>query len=278
MLKQRVITALILVAILLAFLFAPAVASILFFTVVVTTAAWEWAGLASLTGNSRLLYALAVAILIGLAWTLLTNQGQFDGLAVRQVLGWGCAGWAVMLLWVLGYPGSAAIWGGAGRRAVLGLAVLLPAWVGLAYLRLETSGSWLILYVIALVACADVGAYFTGRAFGRHKMAPAVSPGKTLEGLAGGIATVLVFALLVSLFALPESATTGTFLFLSMATGLASVLGDLVESMVKRHRGVKDSGTLLPGHGGLMDRIDSLAAALPVFAFGMAIMHTQGAV
>jgi phosphatidate cytidylyltransferase len=278
MLKQRVITALILVAVLLAFLFAPAVASILFFTAVVTAAAWEWAGLASLVGNSRLLYALAVAILIGLAWTLLTNNGQFDALAVRQVLGWGCAGWAVMLLWVMGYPGSAAIWGGVGRRAVLGLAVLLPAWVGLAYLRLETAGPWLILYVIALVACADVGAYFTGRAFGKRKMAPSVSPGKTLEGLAGGIATVSVFALLVSLFALPDSATTGAFLFLSMVAGLASVLGDLVESMVKRHRGVKDSGTLLPGHGGIMDRIDSLAAAIPVFALGVAIMHTQGAV
>jgi phosphatidate cytidylyltransferase len=250
----------------------------LFFTAVVTAAAWEWAGLASLVGNSRLLYALAVAILIGLAWTLLTNNGQFDALAVRQVLGWGCAGWAVMLLWVMGYPGSAAIWGGVGRRAVLGLAVLLPAWVGLAYLRLETAGPWLILYVIALVDCADVGAYFTGRAFGKRKMAPSVSPGKTLEGLAGGIVTVSVFALLVSLFALPDSATTGAFLFLSLVAGLASVLGDLVESMVKRHRGVKDSGTLLPGHGGIMDRIDSLAAAIPVFAFGMAIMHTQGAV
>jgi phosphatidate cytidylyltransferase len=154
--------------------------------------------------------------------------------------------------------------------------VLLPAWIGLAYLRLDQAGSWLILYVIALVACADIGAYFAGRAFGRHKMAPAVSPGKTLEGLAGGITAVALFALLISAIALPAAISPSAFLLLSMATALASVLGDLVESMVKRHRGVKDSGTLLPGHGGVLDRIDSLAAAIPVFAFGMVIVHTRG--
>ncbi len=275
MLKQRIITALCLAAVLLAFLFAPAAASLLFFAVVVTIAAWEWANLAALSGKQRIYYAAAVAVLIALAWTLLSSDGELNVLAVRQVLGWGCAGWALLLLWVMGYPGSASIWGGGKRRVVLGLVVLLPAWIGLAYLRLEPAGSWLILYVIALVACADIGAYFTGRAFGKHKMAPAVSPGKTLEGLAGGFATVALFALLVSLLALPASVTTGGFLLLSMVTGLASVLGDLVESMVKRHRGVKDSGTLLPGHGGLMDRIDSLAAAIPVFAFGMTILQTR---
>lgn len=275
MLKQRIITGLCLAAVLLIFLFAPAPASLLFFAVVVTIAAWEWADLAALSGNKRIYYAVAVAVLIGLAWTLLSQHGEMNIEAVRQVLGWGCAGWALLLLWVMGYPASASIWGGGKRRVVLGLVVLLPAWIGLAYLRLEPAGSWLILYVIALVACADIGAYFTGRAFGKHKMAPSVSPGKTLEGLAGGIATVALFALLVSLLALPASVTVGGFLLLSMVTGLASVLGDLVESMVKRHRGVKDSGTLLPGHGGLMDRIDSLAAAIPVFAFGMTILYTR---
>ena len=278
MLKQRIITALCLAAILLAFLFAPAAASLLFFAVVVTIAAWEWADLAALGGRQRVYYAAAVAVLIGLAWALLSTDGELNVVAVRQLLGWGCAGWALLLLWVMSYPGSASIWGGRKRRVVLGLVVLLPAWVGLAYLRLEPAGSWLILYVIALVACADIGAYFSGRAFGKHKMAPAVSPGKTLEGLAGGLAAVTLFALLVSLLALPASVTSSGFLVLSMITGLASVLGDLDESMVKRHRGVKDSGTLLPGHGGLMDRIDSLSAAIPVFAFGMTILQTRTAV
>jgi phosphatidate cytidylyltransferase len=276
MLKQRVITALCLAAVLLSFLFAPAVVSLLFFAAVVTIAAWEWAGLAALAGRARAVYALGMAALIALCWWLLLPEGEIDALAVRQLLGWGCAGWALLLLWVMAYPGSTGIWGSVPSRIVLGVVVLLPAWIGLAYLRLDQAGSWLILYVIALVACADIGAYFAGRAFGRHKMAPAVSPGKTLEGLAGGITAVALFALLISAIALPAAISPSAFLLLSMATALASVLGDLVESMVKRHRGVKDSGTLLPGHGGVLDRIDSLAAAIPVFAFGMVIVHTRG--
>ena len=159
----------------------------------------------------------------------------------------------------------------------LGLAVLLPAWVGLAYLRLETAGllvDFICYRAGGLRRCRRL--FYWPRLWANAKWHPSVSPGKTLEGLAGGIVTVSVFALLVSLFALPDSATTGAFLFLSLVAGLASVLGDLVESMVKRHRGVKDSGTLLPGHGGIMDRIDSLAAAIPVFAFGMAIIAYPG--
>lgn len=277
MLKQRIITGLCLAALLLAFLFAPAPVSLSFFAVIVCVAAWEWGGLAALEGSQRFLYAALAAVLIALCGWLLSTDGQMDVLAVRRLLGWACAVWAVLLLWVMGYPGSAAIWGGRVSRVILGLLVLVPAWVGLAYLRLEPAGAWLILYVIALVACADIGAYFSGRAFGKRKMAPAVSPGKTLEGLAGGIAAVALFAIIISVFALPRSVGVGTFLVLSLATGLASVLGDLVESMIKRHRGVKDSSALLPGHGGFMDRIDSLSAAIPVFAFGMAVLQTQGA-
>ncbi len=275
MLKQRVITALCLAAVLLFFLFYSPAAALVFFAVMVTIAAWEWAGLAAIEGRGRSTYAAAMllAILLALAW--IWDSGHIDIYRARQLLGWACAGWAVLLLWVLGYPGSTAIWGSRGMRAALGFLVLVPAWVGLVFLRFENAGPWLILFVIALVACADIGAYFTGRAFGRHKMAPAVSPGKTLEGLVGGIAAVTVFALFVGMITNSHVVGLGSFMLVSVVTGLASVLGDLVESMVKRHQGVKDSGTVLPGHGGVLDRIDSLAAAIPVFAFGITVLLTR---
>jgi phosphatidate cytidylyltransferase len=270
-----VITGLFLAAMLLVFLFASPTASMLFFALAIVIASWEWAGLAGIVGKGRLAYALGIALGLVLCWMLMWQDGQIDILEVRLLLGWACAGWALLLLWVLGYPGSAGIWGSRPARAVLGVLVLLSAWIGLAFLRHAAEGAWLILYVIALVACADIGAYFTGRALGKHKLAPAVSPGKTVEGLVGGILSVALLAFLVSMFALPAGTSTVGFLLLSMVTALASVLGDLVESMIKRHQGVKDSGTLLPGHGGVMDRIDSLAAAIPVFAFGMTIMLTR---
>ena len=127
-----------------------------------------------------------------------------------------------------------------------------------------------------IVACADVGAYFSGRALGRHKLAPAVSPGKTLEGLVGGLVTVLIVAFLFLQFIPGHQDHWWQWSVIVAVTGLASVLGDLLESMVKRHRGVKDSGVILPGHGGLLDRIDSLTAALPVFSLLYLLLIADG--
>jgi phosphatidate cytidylyltransferase len=272
MLKERVLTALVLVTLVLVFLFAPAPWTLGFFALVMLIAAWEWAGLAGLAANMRVGYAGLVALGVVGSYLALVSEGRVDLAAVRAILGAACVGWAVLLLWVKTYPGSAAIWGSVPVRACLGLLVLLSAWVALIYLRLQPSGSWLILFVIFLVACADTGAYFTGRAFGKHKLAPQVSPGKTIEGLLGGLALVCIFAAAVSFTLLSGRLPTVPFLVVSLVAGLASVLGDLVESMVKRHQGVKDSGTLLPGHGGVMDRIDSLVAAVPVFTFGLVMM------
>jgi phosphatidate cytidylyltransferase len=124
----------------------------------------------------------------------------------------------------------------------------------------------LILLIVAVVASADIGGYFTGRAWGKHKLKPAVSPGKTWEGFAGGVAANILLALVLW-------QVTGSNLVILLAiilpTSLVSVLGDLLESMVKRHRGIKDSGALLPGHGGVLDRVDSLTAAAPVFALAL---------
>lgn len=275
MLKERVLTALVLVVVLLTFLFSPSPWTLGFFAVVITVAGWEWGGLAGFAANQRIVFALLVALAAELSFYALVSDGQVNGEAVAAMLGAACAGWALLLLWVKTYPGSAAIWGSSATRACLGLLILLSAWIGLLYLRLQDGGSWLILYVIFLVACADTGAYFSGRAFGRRKLAPQVSPGKTIEGLLGGLATVCVFAAVVSFTLLPPDLPALPFLIVSLVTALASVLGDLVESMVKRHQGVKDSSALLPGHGGIMDRIDSLTAAIPVFTFGLVMIQLR---
>ena len=139
----------------------------------------------------------------------------------------------------------------------------MPAWLAMVILIHANQGEWLIMIVVLIVAFADIGAYFSGRAFGKHKLATNVSPKKTWEGLVGGVVANLIF---VAVLLVTLNVDHGPMLLgLVMITVLASVLGDLLESMVKRHRGIKDSGNILPGHGGILDRLDSLTAALPVF-------------
>jgi phosphatidate cytidylyltransferase len=137
MLKQRILTAIVLVALLLAFLFAPYPASLGFFALVIAIAAWEWGGLAALSSGGRLVYALVIVGLMGLcAWQLMAGP-TIDARLVRDVLGAACAAWAILLLWVLSYPGSASIWGSRPALLVLGAIITVPAWVGLAYLRVQ---------------------------------------------------------------------------------------------------------------------------------------------
>jgi phosphatidate cytidylyltransferase len=167
---------------------------------------------------------------------------------------------------VQGYPSSAVLWGSSAVRLLMGLFVLLPAWLALSWLAAQDGGHWLVMVVILTVVCADIGAYFSGRALGRHKLAAEVSPGKTWEGFFGGVITVLVVISIVIAFSPSQRHLWLEWTIVEVAAVLAAVLGDLLESMVKRHRGVKDSGRILPGHGGVLDRIDSLTAALPVFA------------
>lgn len=262
MLKQRIITALILLPIVLSAIFlldnqwfALAMA------VPVLLGAWEWS---NLMGHTQ--WAQRAKVVASVAVSLL-------------VVGWGGFQWVVLagaLWWVWGfmlvrqYPGGVALWEGEMRMWGIGLFLLVPAWQGLVYLQGLADGPWWVLYAMLLVWSADTGAYFAGRTFGKRKLAPDVSPGKTLEGLFGGIALTSLIALLVVLFS-PAAQAMGVvgFLFASVLAVMASVVGDLFESMAKRHRGVKDSSQLLPGHGGVLDRIDSLTAAVPVFVTGM---------
>ena len=278
MLKQRVITGLILAVSFLAALFAlPTYGFIALMTAVLAYAAWEWshlAGLSSATGRGFYMLSI-VAIAAALGAYLGFEQNILLTEKPRFLLLLACTWWAIAVLWVQSYPSSAVLWGRHWVCLLMGAFVLLPMWLAFAGLMSLAEGPKLVLAVVVLVALADIGGYFVGRAIGRTKLAPKVSPGKTWEGLLGGqLAIVIVVATSGWLLDF-EALRIGLWLGLAMVTGLASVLGDLVESMVKRHRGVKDSGTILPGHGGVLDRIDGLTAALPVFGLVLSLLYSR---
>lgn len=259
MLWQRTLTALLLLAVLGGALFAlPLHGWILFGAVLAALAAWEWAGLLAQPQASRLSYASGIALAVYVAGRLadplvdvllFSLSGLFWILVVPSLL---------RERWKLGH-------GLAGFA--LGLLVIAPA--ALALIRLRLFSPWFLLAVMAIAWVADIGAYFGGRAFGRNKLAPTISPGKSWEGVWAGALCVLFYAALVFGFALPMIPARLTWpVALIMVAGLTalSVIGDLFESMLKRQAGIKDSSNLLPGHGGVLDRIDSLTSTLPLVA------------
>ncbi len=263
MLRTRILTAAVLAGLLLAGLFAlPTPWTRLGFGAVFAIGAWEWAAFGALRGNlPRISYAAGVALLLLLAWRWTASPAN-----LLLLLGGACAWWVIALLWLSVAPSRHR----PALALVCGLLVLVPAFVALARLLAATRGPvpgpQLVLSLVLLVVAADVGAYFAGRAFGRRKLAPRVSPGKTLEGALGGIVMVALVAWGCALhFGLPPTAVVA----FGCAVGIFSVIGDLTESMFKRAAGLKDSGALLPGHGGLLDRIDSITAAAPLYALGL---------
>lgn len=271
MLKQRVITAIILTVIFLVGLFGlPAATFPVFIGAVVLIGAWEWANLSGFSAIwQRLVYmAILAGLLVDLGWMVgvCSIEPYLNVPLVKSLLIAGCVFWAAALLLVQGYPSSAILWGRTPVCLIMGIFVLTPAWLALVYVHAQPQGPWLVLMIAAIVAAADTGGYFTGRKFGKHKLAPSVSPGKTLEGFAGGLLANIVLAALVAWF---SHSNLWLLLAIVVPTSLVSVLGDLLESMVKRHAGVKDSGSILPGHGGILDRIDSITAAAPVFALAL---------
>ncbi len=269
MLKQRIATALVLALLFLGSLFLlPPVWFLGLVTLAFVIAGWEWANLAGIVSViARVGYVtLLLLVIAGLyLWLQSVGPGSARQLLHGLVLvgtGW----WALTLLWVQGYPSSAILWGSRPCRAAMGFLVLVPAWAATVLLLQFPRGEWLVLLVVAVVAVADMGGYFAGRRFGRRKLAVEVSPGKTIEGLLGGLIANLLFALVLYFVVGWQVLALSALLAAILIVSLVSVLGDLFESMVKRHAGVKDSGTILPGHGGILDRIDGLVAALPVFA------------
>ncbi|CCV28773.1 TPA: phosphatidate cytidylyltransferase [Yersinia enterocolitica] len=275
MLKYRLITALILIPVVIGALFLlPPVGFAIVTLVVCMLAAWEWGQLAGFASRSQRIW---LAILCGflLISMLLSLPAYQHSAHLPQVsvplwlsMGW----WIAALLLVLTYPRSAAVWRDSHLlRIIFGILTIVPFFWGMVALRQygyeqdHNIGAWWLLYVMLLVWGADSGAYMFGKLFGKHKLAPKVSPGKTWEGLIGGLLTSALISWLFGRYA-PLDIIPEILLICSVAAALASVLGDLTESMFKREAGIKDSGHLIPGHGGILDRIDSLTAAVPVFA------------
>lgn len=259
MLRQRVVTAALLIPLVLAGLFGLTGGAFALFTgAVVLLSAWEWANLAGFERIvARLGYVLALALLMVVGW--------LSGAAHAAWPLWlSVIGWLVNFYWVARYPRCREQWHAPSIRLAMGLWVLLPCWVG--FIQLRASGIEWLLYVLLLVWLADIGAYFAGRRFGRRKLAPRVSPGKSWEGVYGGLVAVALLALGFSGWIELTIGEWGWLILATLLVALISVLGDLFESMLKRLRGLKDSGNLLPGHGGVLDRIDSLTAAVPLFA------------
>jgi phosphatidate cytidylyltransferase len=267
MLRTRVVTALLLVSGFGLILFAmPPLAAVLTFAAIAALAAWEWGGLMRQGQPARLIYAL---VLVLLCWQLTVAAPEL----IPVLLGIAVAFWILVVPLWLRFK-----WTLAGNDALgyaLGALVILPTWA--AMVALHAVSIWLLLAVMALVWVADISAYFAGRAFGRHKLAPSISPGKTWEGVAGAIAGVLIYGSIVLSLSPLGAMLTARLPFGLLMLGLllmlltaVSVMGDLFESLLKRQAGVKDSSRLLPGHGGVLDRLDALTSTLPLAAL---ILH-----
>ena len=271
MLKLRVFTAVILLALLLAALFAlPPFVWAALIVAMMWQGAMEWSRLSGFVGRKATLYygALTLLWMLGLLWADAgTTEAQqvYIHLAVYAVSA---------LLWLIIVPA----WLMAGWKvkdpllmALVGWALLIPTGLAMLDLREAAPNPWVLLFVMGLVWMADISAYFAGRRFGKNKLAPSISPGKTWEGVAGALLGVSVYVALVWSYS-PYFSHREVLPILLLASwwgvGLA-VIGDLFESAIKRQAGVKDSGALLPGHGGLLDRIDALTSTLPLAAMAM---------
>ena len=276
MLRQRIITAVIMAVLFVAaVVFLPLPWLALLFGLVATAGAWEWSAMAG--WQSLLTRGVFVAVLPGLLYGLwwcceLGNQPSRE--MVQPWLGVACLFWSIAMLLVESYPKAAWLWRPPVIRSLMGWVILCGAWLSAVFLLTLANGVLLLVLLVVGVAAADVGAYFSGRRWGKHKLAPDVSPGKTWEGLWGGVTAVLCVTVIVWM-TLPRNyqhLQIESLLLMGLVLSGASVLGDLTVSMVKRASGIKDSGAMLPGHGGLMDRIDSIAGAGPVFALGLILM------
>lgn len=266
MLLPRILTALVLMPLFIWAIFAmPTQYFSYLLLLFVTLGAWEYARLIKI--NQPLNKALVVAGIVGCAWVA---SAHIENL--QTVLYVSVAWWGLNLYWVISYPNNIQSWYGSGIIRVMGgVMLLVPMWIALINLH-SIHGSHYFLLLMLLIWGADSGAYFVGRALGKRKLAPNVSPGKSIEGVIGGI----IFAVIIMLIFLQQQSIStdsyASYLLLAVAVSSVSVLGDLYESLFKRASGIKDSGNIFPGHGGVLDRIDSLTAAAPFFLLGLSLI------
>lgn len=281
MLKQRIMTALVLAPITIACVFLlKAEYFALFCSAVILIGAWEWGPLMGLTKQphramfvvdiAAIMAALAYFVPINTMWQI---QGELNPI-YSGIMAVGALWWVVSLLLIVSYPGSSKIWEkNQLLKAAMGILTLIPAWVAFIAIRtlnIDVPGQFyfganLLMASLMIVWAADIGAYFCGKKFGKNKLMPLVSPNKTIEGFVGGLIWVAILTLILNYAFGIDPAGYPIYILIAIVTAIVSAVGDLSESMLKRTAGIKDSGTILPGHGGLLDRIDSLVAATPVF-------------
>ena len=279
MLKSRVITALILLPL--------AVYGILFLSnssfaavvgLIILIGAYEWAGFAKFPSRlAKLALVVLVATIIYSLWLMnfVVSANVMNGVAA--------AFWLFALILVLGYPASANFWKDKSLIiAIMGIVLLTLTWYSLISLHAieklqfahsSISGPYLVLFLMILIWLADTGAYFSGKRFGKNKLAPSVSPGKSREGVYGGLLLAIIAAILFALWHHGSSQDYLNIISITIVTVVFSVIGDLMESMFKRQSSIKDSSNLLPGHGGILDRIDSVTAAGPVFFIAISLAY-----
>jgi len=273
-LKQRLLTALALIPLVIWAVLELSTAVLgLILALFVLLGSWEWARLIGLHSTlARFAYVTFIAMLLYLSKFLLATSENFIFAALVVAGLW----WLIGTVWVFRYRGE------TGLKPIdtqfglfVGVIVLIPTWLAMTYIHaFSEDGPAMLLFVMVLIWAADSGAYFAGRKFGKHKLAPQVSPGKTIEGVVGGLVAAALFSVIgATSFDLPVLGGI-SFVLLSLIVVLLSVIGDLFESLFKRRAGVKDSGQLLPGHGGVLDRIDSLTAAAPIFALALAVFES----
>jgi len=255
-LKQRIITAVVAALLLFVILFAlPAPLARGLIACLLIIGAWEWSGFLDAQKPGRYAFFIVVAGMIIVVYLGLVQAGNVK-MIFQVALFW----WVLAFIWTFFFPTpipKAIAW-------LSGILVIVPAYVALDWLY--QISPWVLLFMLLIVWLADIGAYFAGKAFGRVKLAPKISPGKTWEGAIGGLVAVVLLIVIESFWLdFPVS----SIIPLALAVAVISVVGDLTVSMFKRTAGVKDSGTLFPGHGGLLDRADAIMAAAPVFSLGL---------
>jgi phosphatidate cytidylyltransferase len=280
LLKQRIITALILApAAISAIFYLPLMYFAALLVVIIGIGAWEWGPLMGFdTKTRRTGFVVTTLVLIGSIWAVVSpdhlwvNPTQLNEY-VLSLLWLSIAWWGLSAFLMFSYPKASGFWSKhRSVRGVFGWLTLVPTW--LAFMVIRTNdyqidtyhGAQLLMFLLLMVWSADIGAYFVGKTFGKNKLMPNVSPGKTFEGFLGGIASACILVSITAYLLAWNQEQITTALLVTVLITTVSVLGDLNESMLKRQAGVKDSGSILPGHGGILDRIDSLTATAPVFA------------